>query len=457
MKRILSGSLKHLAPPALLRLLSATSPSGVLELVTDAGSLRLEVVFGRIPVPTVDELRHAGHVLRCADGAFRFEPCELRSPSGDVMTLTSFAEAAQAVERGVDPMLTTDVDVSRLMAGDIVELAQPARVANIHVLPKAPLENPLDELLSDLESIAPGELLLTQIGVVAQDPRIWRGSLESGWRRRGWQLIHHRTPAEVSVVHLDALILHQEHPMETASEQASWTELVQRASVEEPFVPAVWVGRPSDPIWMQRLIDAGIAFLMPTPQSHAAEAVHRFSEALAQVVDRQLKLRQLQAQPPFPATVCDLVDTLLHGADTDQTVGSLLQLAADDFLRGAVLMVEETAIRCRAGFGYPLDRNATALPRGVGLLEKAIRGGGVVTGFDPEAAGAKQLARVLGIDNLPTHAAVIPLGAGTAVRGLLVVDRAGQPLPDFRDLALLACCLGGIAMRPGNQTVRRMA
>ena len=73
------------------------------------------------------------------------------------------------------------------------------------------------------------------------------------------------------------------------------------------------------------------------------------------MVDRQLKLRQLQAQPQYPPTVCELVDTLLHGADTDQTVGSLLQLAADDFLRGAVLMVEETAIRCRAA-SQPRDR-----------------------------------------------------------------------------------------------------
>ena len=34
MRRTLSGSLEHLAPAALLRLVSATSPSGVLEIDT---------------------------------------------------------------------------------------------------------------------------------------------------------------------------------------------------------------------------------------------------------------------------------------------------------------------------------------------------------------------------------------------------------------------------------------
>jgi hypothetical protein len=419
-----------------------------LELVTDAGSLRLEVVHGRIPVPTIDELCHAGLVLRCADGAFRFEPCELRPLEGDSLTLTAFTEASQAPERGVEATFAADIDVDRLIAGDIVELARPAQLANIHVLPQAPLENPLDELLSDLEATAPGELLLTQVGLVAQDPRIWRGSLESGWRRRGWQLQLHRTPGDVPVEQLDALILHQEHSLDTFDQQSDWIELIRRAADFEPLVPVVWVGRTTDPNWMQRLIDAGIAFLMPAPHGHSGEAVQRFSEALAQVMDRQLRLRQLLAQPVYPEAVCELVDALLHGADSEKAVGSLLQLAADDFLRGAVLMVEETAIRCRAGFGYPLNRNATALPRGVGLLEKAIRSGEVIAGFDPEAGGARQLARVLGIDNLSKQTAVIPLGAGTLVGGLLVVDREGQPLPDLRDLALLACCLGGIAMRP---------
>jgi len=438
-------------------LLSATLPSGILELVTDAGSLRLEVVRGRVPVPSLEELRHAGKVLRCVDGAFRFEPSELRPLEGESLTLTAFAEAAHAPERGMDSSFAADIDVDRLIAGDIVDLAQPARLTNIHVLPQAPLENPLDELLSDLEATAPGELLLTQVGVVAQDPRVWRGSLESNWRRRGWQLKHFRTPSEVPHEQLDALVLHQEHPIETIEQESSWVELILRSAEAEPMVPVVWIGRSTDPKWMQRMIDAGISFLMPAPRGHSGKAASRFAESLAQVLDRQLRLRQLLAQPVYPPAVCELVDALLHGADSEQAVGSLLQLASDDFLRGAVLTVEETAIRCRAGFGYPLNRNATALPRGVGLLEKTIRSGDVAVGIDPDAGGAKQLARVLGIDNLSQQTAVIPLGAGTSVGGLLVVDRDSQPLPDLSDLALLACCLGGIAMRPETQPRQKMA
>jgi len=450
-KRILSGSLKHLAPTALLRLVSATSPSGVLELVTDAGSLRLEVVDGRIAVPNHEELRHAGKVLSCADGAFRFEPCELRPLDGDALTLTAFADAAQAVERGLEGSPATDIDVNRLIAGDIVDMAQPAKVANIHVLPPAPLENPLDELLSDLEATAPGELLLTQIGVVAQDPRIWRGSLESGWRRRGWKIHLFRTTDEVKLDDLDVLILHQDHPIESADREIKWLTTIRRAVEHDPPVPAVWVGRVTDPAWVHRMIEAGIVFLMPSPSTQRGAVVLGFAESLASVLDRQLRVRQMIVEPAYPSAVCELVDTLLHGADSDQAVGSLLQLAADDFSRGAVLMVEETAFRCRAGFGYPLNRGTSALPRGVGLLERAVRRGEAVVGIDPESAGAKQLARVLGIEILPSHLAVVPLGTGSSVGGLLIVDREGESLPSLRDIALLACCLGGIVTRTESQ------
>ena len=74
MKRILSGSLTHLAPPALMRLLSATATSGVLELVTDEGSFRMEIDHGWTAVPPPDQLDNASRVLTCDEGAFRFEP-----------------------------------------------------------------------------------------------------------------------------------------------------------------------------------------------------------------------------------------------------------------------------------------------------------------------------------------------------------------------------------------------
>jgi hypothetical protein len=448
-KRTLSGSLKHLGPPALLRLLSATSPSGVLEVVTDAGSLRLEVAGGRVKIPTAEELRHAGRVLRCTDGAFRFEPRDVRDLKGDTLSLTAFAEAAGSPERGVDPTsFTAEIDVERLIAGDIVDMAQPSRPANIHVLPKAPLENPLDELLNDLETAAPGELLLTQVGVVAHDTRIWRGTLESGWRRRGWRLHRYQKADEVQLADLDILVLHQEYPMESTDEESAWIELIGRALGHDGGRPVIWVGRSADPNWIHRLIEAGVVFLMPPPHGYSDEALRRFAASMARVIDRQLRLRQVGAEPGYPPAVRELVETLLHGANSDQAVGSLLQLAAADYLRGAVLMVEDTAVRSRAGFGYPLNRIVTALPRGVGLLEKAIRDGEAVVGVDPMSEGARQLALVLGIERLPSQTAVIPLGAGFSVGGLLVVDREGQQLPALGDLPLLARCLGGAAVRP---------
>jgi hypothetical protein len=109
--------------------------------------------------------------------------------------------------------------------------------------------------------------------------------------------------------------------------------------------------------------------------------------------------------------------------------------------------VEDTSIRCRAGYGYPFERSVTALPRGLGLLERAIRGGESIIGIEPDAIGARKLASILGIDRLPRQTAVIPLAAGAAVVGLLIADREGEPLPALRELTVLACCLGGAVMR----------
>ncbi len=447
MKRILSGSLKHLAPANLLRLMSAASPTGELELVTEAGSLHLVVARGRVAIPTYEELRHAGSVLRCAvHGGFRFEPTPLRPLDGDGLTLASFVEAALLSERVAAPA-GNEVGVDRLLSGDIVDLARPASPANIHVLPRAPLANPLDELLNELEDTAPGELLFAQVGVLTHDPRLWRGSLESGWRRRGWRLVVATGPEHVEPERLDVLLLHQQHPIEDAAEQARWLELIGRCAGSVPPVPVVWAGRLLDSAWVYQLVDAGAAYLLPVPQGRSGGVVDRFLDTLAVVLERQLRVRQRAAEPTSSKPVCELVESLLDDAGVDGALGSLLQIAAEDFHRGAVLMVEETALRCRAGFGYPLTRETGAMPRGVGLLEQAIRSGEGVVGIDPESVGAHQLARTLGVDRLPAQTAVLPLGTCAAVGAVLVLDREGEALPDLRDLTLLACCLGGIVQR----------
>lgn len=87
MKRILSGSLTHLAPPALMRLLSATATSGVLELVTDEGLFRMEIDHGWTAVPPPDQIETARRVLSCAEGAFRFEPGDVPPIEGPSLSL----------------------------------------------------------------------------------------------------------------------------------------------------------------------------------------------------------------------------------------------------------------------------------------------------------------------------------------------------------------------------------
>ncbi len=442
MKRALSGSLEHLSPPALLRLVSATCPSGVLELVTEVGSLRLEVDRGRVALPSADDLRHAARVLSRSEGVFRFEPAHIARIEGEALSLTAFAEAAFASRRGSrsnDPAL----EIERLLDEEVFNLSQLEDRPNIHVLPTAPPQNPLEDLLADLEAEAPGELLFAQVGVVAQDPRPWRGSLENAWRRRGWEVRLFGVTEDVSPEELDVLVVHHQQATVRAGREDAWLRLIKRAYEAEPRVPVVWVAPLGDPVWTHQLIEAGVSFLMPAPQGSIGDAVTRFSEALSLVVDRQLQTRRVAGGTELPAAVSELVDALLHDSKPEQAVGSLLQLAAEQLSRGAVLMVEEMAIRCRAGFGYPLDRYDTALPRGVGLLERVIRSGEAMIKIEPVAGGARRLAQVLGVAELPEATAVIALGRGGAAAGLLVADREGAPLPDLSELVLLAGRLGG--------------
>jgi hypothetical protein len=186
---------------------------------------------------------------------------------------------------------------------------------------------------------------------------------------------------------------------------------------------------------------------MPAPQAEASEIMARFGGDLSLVVERLLQARRSEEYSALPSGVTELVSALLSESDPDQGVSSLLQVAAEHFERGAVLMAEEKLVRCRAGFGYPLDRNYTTLPREVGLLEHVIRTGEAVMAIDPESGEVGGLAEVLGVGELPAATAVIPLGRGGGVAGILVADRQGRELPDLNDLVLLAGRLGGAAVR----------
>jgi hypothetical protein len=198
-----------------------------------------------------------------------------------------------------------------------------------------------------------------------------------------------------------------------------------------------------DPEWVHRLIDAGVSFLMPPPPGDSGEVASRFAADLTSVVDRQLRSRHERGDTGLSASVSDLVGAILSESDPDRGVRSLLQLASESFVRGAVFTVDDSSIRCRAGFGYPLDRNATALPRGLGLLEEVIQSGTAVMEVEPTSSGARRMAEVCGITQLPAQTALIPLGRFGSVSGVLVADRGGEGLPDLDELVVLAGRLGG--------------
>ena len=436
MKRALFGSLEHLAPPALLRLVSATSPSGVLEIETAEGLLRLEVDRGRVAAPSKSELELAGEILGSRRGEFRVTPGAIQRAKGEVMSLTAFAEAAGSA--------ASHLQMELLLEDEFNEISSPLPRANIHVLPTQPMQNPLADLLSDLEAEAPGELLFARVGVITQDPRWWRGALEMDWHRRGWQIQQLGFSDQIDFEGLDLLVVHHQQGSARVGSEKDWLDLIHRASDMKPPLPVVWVAPLGDPAWTHQLIDAGVAFLMPAPQGEAGEVPIRFAESLSRVVDRQIQAQQREGRAPLPTGVSELVGALLSESDPDQGISSLLQLAAQHFTRGAVLMAEVTAIRCRAGFGYSLEGSTGVLPRGIGLIERVIRSGEAFTTIEPGASGSNRLANVLGVSELPTATALIPLGRCGAVVGVLVADREGEELPDVADLVLLVGRLGGV-------------
>lgn len=435
MSRILSGSLEHLSPPALLRLVSATSPSGILVLETGEGELRFEVDRGRVREPSEDQLRLARRVLGCTAGSFTFQPQAIEPIEGRVLSLSALAEAAEAID--------TDTEIASLMTDEIFDFQTSSDAVRIHVLPSQPPHNPLGDMLTDLEAIVPGELLFADIGVLAQDPRFWRGSIERQWRQLGWRLRLMQLSEEIDADSCDIVVVHYHNTTARAGRERDLLELIRKGCSADPTVPVVWVAPLGDPEWIHRLIDAGVAFLMPPPPGDSGEVASRFAADLTSVVDRQLRNRQGRGDTGLSASVSDLVGAILSESDPDRGVRSLLQLASESFMRGAVFTVDDSAIRCRAGFGYPLDRNATVLPRGLGLLEEVVQSGTAVMAIEPASLGGRRVAEVCGIAELPAQTALIPLGRFGSVSGVLVADRGGAGLPDLEELVVLAGRLGG--------------
>ena len=121
---------------------------------------------------------------------------------------------------------------------------------------------------------------------------------------------------------------------------------------------------------------------------------------------------------------------------------AVLQLASRVFTRAAVLRVESTRFRTWAGYGYPLSEGLRALPRGIALLERAARERELVRELPEPGQGRRQLARLLGLEDLPDATSVVPLQAGARTVALLVGDGEGGPTEGLDELARLASRLG---------------
>jgi hypothetical protein len=248
---------------------------------------------------------------------------------------------------------------------------------------------------------------------------------------------------ETEIENFDVVIVHLQQAMARTGREKKWLEMVRRGSESDPPVPVVWVSPLGDPDWIHRLIEAGISFLLPSPRSDSGEEASRFSSDLTNVVDRQLRMYQKTADAGLPASVSDLVGAILAESDSDRGVRSLLQLASEKFIRGAVLTVDDSGLRCRGGFGYPLNRNRTVLARGFEPLETVIESGSAVMGIESETDGTLNLAQVCGVAEMPQETALIPLGKFGKIAGVLVADREGEELPNLDELVVLAGRLGG--------------
>jgi hypothetical protein len=404
----------------------------MLEFETSEGALRLEVDRGRVSLPSKEQLAEAGRILACREGRFRFLPGDIKPIEGDSISLSAFADAAGGA--------ASDGALDRLLEEELLEPASPSAHMKINILPAEPLENPLDDLMTDLEIGPLEELLAAHVVILAQDPRWWRGGIERHWQQKGWR-VRHAAPAECGdLSEVDVIVVHHQTSSGWAGVEEDWLDLVRRAAAEDPVLPVVWISPLGDPAWVHQLVEAGVSFLLPAPQADAGEAMHRFAQSVSAVVERQLQNRPMSEA--LPTGVADLVGALLSESDPDQGVSSLLHLAAEHFSRGAVLLADESSIRCRAGFGFPLDTNHTVLPRGDEVLERVIVDGEAITEIEPEMATG-ELAAVLGVPSLAHETAIIPLGRTGAVAGVLVADRHGEPLPDLVDLVRLAGRLGG--------------
>lgn len=447
MRRKLKGRLENLGLAGLFRLLAATGASGRLEVETSEGAFSLGIRGGRVETPEPTLVKKICHCLDRAAGSFSFDPQPAGKPLEGGVDLSAILELCRGQSGRDRKGFASDIDVDNLLAGEVSTISGP-RETRIHLLPAAVPEHPLEDLLLELEKAAPEELLFAQVGVVTGDPRPWRGWIEREWRRRGWELRLFGVVPDLPMDRLDALVIHHRLTVTRVGRETQWLELLQRAAASERAIPVVWVGPLGDPVWVARLVEAGASFLLPAPAGEGGAVWQSFQETVTRVLARLVQSGTEKERPSGQPAARELVEALVHGRGPGERIGVLLQLASGTLCSGAVFSVDATAVRCRAGFGFPLSTETPVLPRGIAALETVIRTGRPERSIDPAAAGSRQLARVLGVEDLPAGLVLIPLQSREGTTGLLIGERSGSSEKELEELILIARRIGGVLLGP---------
>ena len=444
MSRVVSGSLEHLKASTVFSLLGATARSGCFELDTPGGHFELRVDRGRVALPELEACRKLMRALSSPVGSFQFEEGEMEALDGDTVPLTGLIDVVRA--RGERSPFASDLNFDELLSDESERTPQET---NVVMLSDQPVDDPIADLLVDLEEMDPDEVLVSPIGVVANDPRIWR-KCEATWRQRGWKQQLIATPNDMDFSDVELLIVQHTLSTTRVGQEDDWIDLIRTASERVPQVPIIWIGPLGDPIWVHRLVEAGVSFLMPPPAGLTGETGTRFLDSVTRVADRLLTRRRETTTAEIPPSLVQLMDALLSDPDPQTSVTAVLQVAAAHFSRGALLILEATAFRCRAGFGFTLAPGTGLLPRGVGLLERVVRSRQPVCGVEDVTSGAAhQLGRLIGLETLEPETCIVPLLDGESVTALLVGDWGGESddVAELDELVALCQRLGGLVRR----------
>ena len=436
-RKKLAGDLANLPLGQLLRLVEAAAATGRLTVESGGDRVAFTVVEGRTARPDALTLRTVSRLLRASAGRFRFETDPGVTLEGTTVPLALVEELAE--HAGEKAALSSDLGVDELIEASLVA-EEPVAAPPIHHLPPIVSEDPLETLVEALKDAAPEDLDLAQIGVVAADPRLWRGSVEGRWRERGWEL-RLFDAASAPLASLDLLVVHHQLSITRVGSEADWLELVRRAHSPEAGIPVVWIGPLADSRWVARLVEAGVDFLLPPPAGDIGEPAERFHDVLAIVLERLLERRR-HARAGLGEPLAELAEALFSGAAPEDAVAAVLQMTSRAVRRAAIVRVEPTVFRCWAGFGYPLEEGVRALPRGIAVLERAVRGHGAVTSIEAPGQGRKQLARLMGVDELPDATCIVPLESRGRTVAILIGDREGEPLDGLGEVLGLAPRLG---------------